>query len=162
MYMTIPSNVHAINKFSEIGTVQANGEVKWLDMGWGVRSEVNIFAWILAVTFVISLLAFIGSLVLFLKEKVMSKVLLVLVAFSAGALLGGAFLHLLPEAILERGVNKTSLLTVFSYLLFGFCMFFILEQLIRWHHHHATSHPKIMPFSYLTLISDGLHNFIDG
>jgi zinc and cadmium transporter len=51
---------------------------------------------------------------------------------------------------------------VFTYLIAGFCSFFVLEQVIRWHHHHATSHPKIMPFSYLILLSDSIHNFIDG
>jgi zinc and cadmium transporter len=121
-----------------------------------------MWTWIILSTFAISLIAFIGALVLFLKEKVLSKILLVLVAFSAGALIGGAFLHLIPEAILEFGADEVELMTLFSYLLAGFSVFFVLEQLIRWHHHHATSHPKIMPFSYLILIGDGLHNFIDG
>ena len=121
-----------------------------------------MFVWIIATTFLISLIAFIGALTLFLKDQILNRILFVLVAFSAGALIGGAFLHLLPEAILEISVNEASLLSVFLYLLSGFCMFFFLEQLIRWHHHHATSHPKIMPFSYLILISDGIHNFIDG
>jgi len=118
--------------------------------------------WIIGTTFAISLIAFIGALTLFLKEKLLNRILLVLVAFSAGALIGGAFLHLMPEAIMEVGVDEVSVLKVFLYLLLGFCTFFILEQLIRWHHHHATTHPKIMPFSYLILIGDGIHNFIDG
>lgn len=118
--------------------------------------------WILGSSFAISLIAFIGALTLFLREKLLNKILLILVAFSAGALIGGAFLHLIPEAIIEVGVNEVLILKVFSYLLFGFCIFFMLEQLIRWHHHHTTTHPKIMPFSYLILVSDGIHNFIDG
>ena len=121
-----------------------------------------MLAWIVSTTFLISLVAFIGALTLFLREKILNRILLILVAFSAGALLGGAFLHLIPEAIQKIGVDEMSIFATFSYLLVGFCTFFILEQLIRWHHHHATSHPKIMPFSYLTLISDGIHNFIDG
>ena len=123
---------------------------------------MNSLAWIVGTTFAISLIAFVGALTLFLKEKLLKRILLVLVAFSAGALIGGAFLHLMPEAIIEVGANEASILNVFLYLLLGFCIFFILEQLIRWHHHHATTHPKIMPFSYLILISDGIHNFIDG
>jgi zinc and cadmium transporter len=118
--------------------------------------------WIATTTLLISIVAFIGALALFLKEKTLNKILLILVALSAGALIGGAFLHLIPEAIHEIGVDETSILTTFSYTLFGFCTFFILEQVISWHHHHATSHPKVMPFSYLILVSDGLHNFIDG
>jgi len=123
---------------------------------------MNTLAWIISTTFSISLIAFVGSLAMALKERVLNKILLIFVAFSAGALIGGAFLHLIPEAILEMNVNETSLLTMFTYLLAGFCSFFVLEQVIRWHHHHATSHPKIMPFSYLILLSDGIHNFIDG
>jgi len=118
--------------------------------------------WIIGTTFVISLIAFVGALTLFLKEKLLNRILLALVAFSAGALIGGAFLHLMPEAIIGVDVNEASVLNVFLYLLLGFCIFFVLEQLIRWHHHHATTHPKIMPFSYLILIGDGIHNFIDG
>jgi zinc and cadmium transporter len=121
-----------------------------------------MLTWIVTTTFLISLVAFIGALALSLREQLLNRILLVLVAFSAGALIGGAFLHLIPEALLKIGVAEASIVTTFQYLLVGFCAFFVLEQLISWHHHHATSHPKIMPFSYLTLISDGIHNFIDG
>jgi len=123
---------------------------------------MSILIWIIGTTFLISLVAFVGALTLFLKEKFLKQILLVLVAFSAGALIGGAFLHLMPEAIIKVGVNEASVLKVFLHLLLGFCIFFVLEQLIRWHHHHVITHPKIMPFSYLILISDGIHNFIDG
>lgn len=110
-----------------------------------------------------SLISFVGTLSLFFKEKFLNKILLVLVAFSAGALLGGAFLHLLPEAVETAGVEN--ILKVFVFVLVGFCLFYILEEFIKWHHHHSTSHSKeecIRPFSYLILFSDGLHNFLDG
>jgi len=123
---------------------------------------MTIFFYILVSTILISLIAFVGALALFLKEELLDKILLILVAFSAGALLGGAFLHLIPEAIEEVGIGEGQLLKIFLYLLLGFCIFFVLEQFIRWHHHHATQHPEIMPFSYLILVSDGIHNFIDG
>ncbi len=123
---------------------------------------MSTLIYIILSTFLISLIAFIGALTLFLKEKLLDKILLILVAFSAGALIGGAFLHLIPETIVKVGVEEGQLLKVFLYLLLGFCTFFILEQFIRWHHHHATRHPEIMPFSYLILVSDAVHNFIDG
>jgi len=123
---------------------------------------MDIFIWILISTFLISLISFIGAITLFLKEKILNKILLFLVAFSSGALLGGAFLHLVPEAVIKVGAEEEALFKISLYLIFGFCTFFILEQFIRWHHHHSTQHPEIMPFSYLILISDGLHNFIDG
>lgn len=121
-----------------------------------------ILFYILISTFSVSLIAFVGVLTLIFKEEFLNKVLLILVAFSAGALIGGAFFHLLPEAIEEVGFEENNLLKIFLYLIFGFCVFFILEQFINWQHHHTTSHSEVMPFSYLILISDGVHNFIDG
>jgi len=112
---------------------------------------------ILVATSVVSLIAFVGILTLFLRQELLAKALLVLVALSAGALLGGAFLHLIPEAIDEVGAGSD----VFLYLLFGFCFFFILEQFMRWRHEHGTAH-RVQPFSYLILVSDGVHNFVDG
>lgn len=121
---------------------------------------MTVFLNIIIATFLISLVAFIGALTLFLKEKLLDKILLFLVAFSAGALIGGAFFHLIPEALEIVGLKNS--LNVFLYVILGFCAFFILENFIKWHHHHAREHPKIMPFSYLILVSDAVHNFIDG
>lgn len=123
---------------------------------------MSILVYILITTFFISLISFVGALTLFLKERILDKILLLLVSFSAGALIGGAFLHLMPEVITEIGNDEKSLFEIFLFFIAGFCIFFILEQFIKWHHHHSTKHPDIMPFSYLILISDGLHNFIDG
>jgi zinc and cadmium transporter len=108
-------------------------------------------------TLAISLIAFAGILTLFLREHFLNRALMVLVALSAGALLGGAFLHLIPESIGQAGAS----LDIFLYLLLGFCLFFILEQFLQWHHQHTVSH-GVKPFSYLILVSDGVHNFIDG
>jgi len=112
---------------------------------------------IVVATFVVSIIAFAGVLTFFLRQELLNRVLLILVALSAGGLVGGAFLHLIPEAIEEAGAG----LDIFLYLLLGFCLFFVLEQFLRWRHEHGTVH-KVQPFSYLILISDGVHNFIDG
>jgi len=123
---------------------------------------MNPLFWILLTTFGISLISFIGVLILFFKKEILDRILLVLASFAAGALIGGAFLHLIPEAIEEVGGDEDSVFKLFIYLLIGFCVFFFLENFIKWHHHHATEHPEIKPFSYLILASDGVHNFIDG
>lgn len=115
--------------------------------------------WILGSTFLISVIAWIGVLTFFLKDELLERILLVLVALSAGALTGGAFLHLLPEAVAMMGV--ISPVKLFLPAIVGFCVLFALEQFIHWHHHHSATHDR-EPFSYLILISDGLHNFIDG
>ena len=49
---------------------------------------MNPLFYIIVSTFAISLIAFIGVLTLFLKEKLLNKILLILVAFSTGALIG--------------------------------------------------------------------------
>lgn len=113
---------------------------------------------ILVATFIISAISLVGIFTLVLRNDWLNKIILVLVALSSGALLGGAFLHLLPEAITELGPS----LNVFLYLLLGFCLFFVLEQFLHWHHQHNTKNQVVKPFSYLILISDGVHNFIDG
>lgn len=115
--------------------------------------------WIILTTVAISLTAWIGILTLFLREELLDKILLLLVALAAGSLIGGAFIHLLPRAIANMGSDHT--LPLFLYLIAGFCMFYILEQFLHWHHHHASTHDH-RPVSYLVLISDTVHNFIDG
>jgi len=112
---------------------------------------------ILAATLIISLIAFVGVFTFVLKRELLNKALLVLVALSTGALLGGAFLHLLPEAIIRKDAD----LSIFLYLLLGFSIFFVLEQFLQWRHQH-TAAPNIKPFSYLILVSNAVHNFIDG
>lgn len=103
-----------------------------------------------------ALIALVGSLTFFLKEELLEKCLLPMVSLAAGALLGGAFFHMLPEAI-ERGHNSIGL---WISLVLGFLLFFILEQFLNWHHTHNPSEAK--PMTYLILLADGLHNFIGG
>ncbi|HEX9664568.1 MAG TPA: ZIP family metal transporter [Patescibacteria group bacterium] len=114
------------------------------------------FLWSIGATFVVSLISLISIVFLSFKEKVLEKILLILVGFSAGALLGNAFFHLIPE-IVEEGVSQA----VFIYIVVGFCLFFILEKFIFWHHCH-TYKCEVKTFTYMNLVGDGLHNFIDG
>ena len=90
--------------------------------------------YILIATILVSAISLIGVLTLFFKKEILDKILLTLVSFSAGGLLGGAFFHLLPESIEELGLDR--LLEIFLFLIFGFSFFFILEQFISWHHDH--------------------------
>ncbi|MFN4133555.1 MAG: ZIP family metal transporter [Candidatus Hadarchaeales archaeon] len=113
---------------------------------------------ILLATITVSLLSFVGAGTLILTGKMLKKILLVLVGFAAGTLIGGAFLHLLPESIeLGEGVGA---FTIFSTTLLGFILFFILEKAL-WRHCHEKG-CKVHVFAYLNLLGDGIHNFIDG
>lgn len=120
---------------------------------------METLGWVVGSTFLISLTAWVGVLTLFLREELLDDVLLLLVALAAGALIGGAFIHLLPQAIAEAGTTDT--VPLFLWLIVGFCTFYVLEQFIGWHHHHAATHDH-EPVTYLVLVSDVLHNFIDG
>lgn len=115
--------------------------------------------WILAATIADGLFAFAGVFTLIMKKALFRKVMLALVAFSAGALLGGAFFHLMPEAL--EGASGG--LYPFILLLAGFVVFFLLEKFLYWHHcHNYEGKCPVHPVSYLILIGDGLHNMIDG
>lgn len=119
---------------------------------------MSILGWILLSTFSMSLISFAGVFALFLKEKSLQKITLPLVSMSAGALLGGALLHMIPEAIETMGNFES----VWIWVLIGFSLFLLLEQSIHWHHCHKMPSEHKEPVTYLILIADGLHNFIDG
>ena len=112
--------------------------------------------YIILTTFVIALIAFIGIFTLSLKDKVLNKILLILVSLSAGALMGGAFIHLLPESI-EKGGDTNP----FIYVLMGFILFFLIEKVLHWRHCHKGK-CDVHTFHYMNLIGDSIHNFIDG
>ncbi len=105
-----------------------------------------------------SVIALVGSITLILKEQTLKKLLLPLVAFAAGSLIGGAFFHMIPAGIEEYGNN----IYFYFWLVGGFVLFFALEQLLHWHHHHTEVIVKKEPLTYLILIGDALHNFIGG
>jgi zinc and cadmium transporter len=119
---------------------------------------VDPFWWILLGGLLMSAIALVGSVTLLLGAATLDRIIMPLVAFAAGSLLGGAFFHMLPAA-LEGAPDEPS---VFLWVLLGFALFFALEQFLHWHHcHRATSDCK-KPLTYLILLGDGLHNFLGG
>ncbi|MEK6954299.1 MAG: ZIP family metal transporter [Candidatus Micrarchaeota archaeon] len=116
---------------------------------------------IVAATLLVSLASLAGIALMRANEERTKQLLFYLVSFSAGTLLGAAFLDLLPEA-LEGAAAKGILLATLA----GILIFFILEKIIHWHHHHDPHRKRkgngIKPLGYLNLVGDGLHNFFDG
>ena len=115
-------------------------------------------AWIIGSGLLMSAIALVGSITFVLSEAALQRILLPLVAFSAGSLLGGAFFHMVPAGL----ASDLNVLTVFSLLLGGFTVFFGLEQFLHWHHCHRADSACRQPLTYLILIGDGLHNFLGG
>ncbi len=118
---------------------------------------------------IVSLTSLVGVITLSLKESLLQKSVSLFIGLAVGALLGGAILHLIPESFKE--VNNAKLVSIF--VLAGFLSFFVLEKFLRWQHHsddskahYAHSEEKarqnIKPLGILILVSDGIHNLIDG
>ena len=108
----------------------------------------------------ISLISLIGVFTLSLQTARLKKILIFLVSFSAGALIGDTFIHLLPEINDQFGFSTQ----ISLYIILGIILFFILEKFLHWHHcHHPEScsdHPKNL--ATINLVGDAFHNFIDG
>lgn len=126
----------------------------------------NLIYAILAVA-VVSLLSLIGIFAISLKETTLDRILFVLLSFSAGSILGTAFLDLLPEAIDFLGKERLSIAAI--YVTLGFLGFFFLERNIYWYHGHVHGNQSdveekitVKKFVYLNVIGDGIHNLIDG
>ena len=118
---------------------------------------MTTFAWILLSGVVMSALALAGSLTLVLRESTLQKILLPLVSFAAGSLVGGALFHMIPASL-----TALPTMTTFGWVALGFSSFFALEQFLHWHHCHRASTECKKPLTYLVLIGDGLHNFLGG
>jgi len=130
----------------------------------------SVWTLTLVSVFLVSVLSFTGALTLTLGILRRHSVLLGLVAFAAGALIGDALLHLLPEAAeLWGGVP----IELSAWIIGGFVAFYLFEVVVRWGHAHGEAeHPHvapplpeavaIAPFAWTNLIGDGIHNFIDG
>lgn len=118
---------------------------------------MSTFLWIFCSGMLMSAIALVGSVTLVLQEKTLKKLLLPLVALAAGTLLGGALFHMIPASVDKLGND----LRIYVWIIVGFTVFLGLEQFLHWHHcHRAPSEHR--PLTYLILIADGIHNFVDG
>ena len=119
----------------------------------------SIWIYSLVSVLIVSLISFVGVFTLSMQSARLRKILIYLISFSAGALFGDAFIHLLPEAVEKSGFN----LQISLSLLGGILIFFILEKIIHWQHcHMPISKEHTHPFAYVNLVGDALHNLIDG
>lgn len=91
----------------------------------------------------------------------------ILISYAIGALLGAAFLDVLPHAVAASGSASAAGVTV----LFGILGFFTMEKLVLWRHCHEESceahDGHAAPdgrgrSGLLILVGDTFHNFVDG
>jgi zinc and cadmium transporter len=130
-------------------------------MEWAATSSPDAATWTftLLALVIVSALSLVGAVALVMKQDVLHRLMVVLIPFAAGALLGDAFLHLLPEVAESEGGFGTE---AAFYVLAGIITFFILEKVLHWHHSHLPHEDVMHPVAVSNLIGDGLHNFVDG
>lgn len=120
---------------------------------------IKEFYFSLISVFLVSLISFVGVLSLLIKKEKLKNFLIYIVSFSAGALFGDVFLHLLPEIIEKNGFRIVTSIS----LLLGIFFSFLLEKIICWRHCHLPiTKNHIHRFAYMNLWGDFFHNFIDG
>jgi zinc and cadmium transporter len=130
---------------------------------------MHLLIWIILFTLlggVLSVLA--ASLFLLVPDRHYDRLLPHGVSFALGALLSVAFLDLLPHAVEAVGNGHAE--SIFSTVLTGILVFFLLEKLLLWRHCHTTdceAHIHMdahfhQPAGTLIVVGDGIHNFVDG
>lgn len=115
--------------------------------------------------FLVSAMSLIGIITVFWNEERIKRHTHLLVSLAIGALLGGAFIHLIPESFHELG-DAAGIV-----ILAGILLFFVFEKVLHWHHEHfldaaiSNGDPapeRLHPVGVMLIVSDGIHNLLDG
>lgn len=132
---------------------------------------MSLLSWIIIFCLIGGVLSVLAAATfLLLSENVRKRSLPHMVSYAIGALLGAAFLTLLPHALAHPAVNDLHDITLT--VLIGILAFFLLEKMVLWrhchahdcevhgedHHHDAQGAAR----GSMILIGDGMHNLVDG
>ena len=132
---------------------------------------MSLLLWIILFSLLGGVLSVIaaGSFLLF-PERVRDRLLPHFVSFAIGALLGAAFLALLPHAITSS--PSVDVHDIGLTILAGILIFFVLEKMVLWRHCHSSHCEAHTPehghdnkehaAGIMVLIGDALHNLVDG
>ena len=113
-----------------------------------------------------------AGLLLLLSTERLKRWMPGLVSLAIGALLGAAFVGLLPHAVeLVQESEEGDLHSLGITILFGILLFFTLEKMVLWRHSHEHGHSHEldhgqMPISKGAVVAivfgDAVHNVVDG
>ena len=135
---------------------------------------MTLLAWIVVFTLLGGVLSVVAAgAYLLIPERWRQRALPGMVSYAIGALLGAAFLAVLPHALETAGQGDVHLIP--GVILLGLLGFFLLEKLVLWRHCHTdeceahgqssvsgTGHQHGAAAGYLILFGDAVHNFVDG
>lgn len=116
---------------------------------------MNEPAYIAASLLVGSALSASGALLIVFGEEHLEVWKRYLLALSVGAILGGAFVHLVPRYADSFGFSRLAGLLVVLSLVGSYA----LEEAVHWHCHRRC---EFEAFSVTLVLGDGVHNAIDG
>ncbi len=132
---------------------------------------MSVLSWIVTMSLTGGALSVLAAAVFAFKAK--AHWVSHLVSYAIGALLGAAFLEVLPHAITANGDAVGTTATVLG----GILIFFVLEKLVLWRHCHIESCEGHEPHAHghaknhdhqnsrsglLIMVGDTFHNFVDG
>lgn len=124
-----------------------------------LAASSSVWAQTILSVLIVSAIAFVGIVMLILREDRLRQIVPILVSFAVGALLGDALFHIMPE-LAEGGGITVGISWIMAASIMGF---FVLEKLIHMHHRlYAPVHGHLHPVALTNLLGDGLHNFVDG
>ncbi|MFA5025148.1 MAG: ZIP family metal transporter [Candidatus Shapirobacteria bacterium] len=109
------------------------------------------------VSLLMSLLSLTGLFFFKVRKNILKRELLTLVGLATGALLGDAFLHLIPESMKIIESEKTGLM-----IIIGIMIFFVLEKILKWRHCHNVECDQKSHLGEMSIAADSIHNLIDG
>lgn len=130
---------------------------------------MNLLTWIIVFCLLGGILsAAAAGTFLLSNDRWRARLLPHFVSFATGALLGAAFLALLPHALAHPATRDFH--HIGFAVLAGLVGFFVLEKVLLWRHcHHAdcdvhaiTDAQRDRAAGLMILVGDGMHNFIDG
>ncbi len=128
-----------------------------------MMTTILAFASVVAV----SLVSLVGVVTIAMDEARVRRLATLFISFAVGALLGDAFIHLIPGTF-ETGASGKAPMTASLLILGGMMVFFVVEKLLQ--HHHGVLHdyfhgqePGSRPeLVVINVLGDAVHNFIDG
>lgn len=100
-------------------------------------------------------ISIIGVITSFINKHLLKEILIFFVSLSAGTLIGGSIFHLIPESYEEIGFLYTA-----GTLAISIFVFYLIEKVLHWHHHHEVNDKHTM--GIMNLFADSVHNFLDG